>query len=77
MSLIITLLIGIVAVCVSLTILSVLMVRMLSTKVLVVLFLFSTVTAVYCGWSLGNQIDDIIINLSPSNIIKSIDLFAN
>lgn len=77
MSMIITFLIGITAVCASLTIASVLMVRLLSTKVLVGLFLVSSVTAIYCGWSLSNQMHDLILNLSPTNIIKSIDLFAN
>ena len=77
MSMIITFLVGIAAVCASLTIASVLMVRLLSTKVLVGLFLLSAVTAIYCGWSLSNQMNDLILNLSPTNIIKSIDLFAN
>jgi len=61
----------------SMAILSVLLVRLVSTKVLSALFVVSLLVALIYGFRVSNQIDSLITNMSPKNIIKSIDLFAN
>lgn len=61
---------------ITLACLSVLVVRLLSTKMLVGVMTLSMLISVYSGFVFMNQVDNLINNLSPSKIIKSIDLFS-
>jgi len=77
MSIVINFIIMTSAMLLSMAILSVLLVRLVSTKVLSALFVVSLLVALIYGFRVSNQIDSLITNMSPKNIIKSIDLFAN
>jgi len=61
---------------ITLACLSVLVVRLLSTKMLVGVMTISMLISIYSGFLFMNQVDNLIKNLSPSKIIKSIDLFS-
>ena len=61
---------------ITLACLSVLVVRLLSTKMLIGVMTLSLVISIYSGFVFMNQVDNLIKNLSPSKIIKSIDLFS-
>lgn len=77
MSIVINFIIMTSAMLLSMAILSVLLVRLVSTKTLSALFVISLLVALIYGFKVSNQIDSLITNMSPKNIIKSIDLFAN
>jgi hypothetical protein len=77
MSIVINFIIMTSAMLLSMAILSVLLVRFVSTKILSALFVISLLVALIYGFRVSNQIDSLITNMSPKNIIKSIDLFAN
>ena len=77
MSIVINFIIMTSAMLLSMAILSVLLVRFVSTKILSALFVISLLVALIYGFRVSNQIDSMITNMSPKNIIKSIDLFAN
>lgn len=61
---------------ITLSCLSVLVVRLLSTKVLVGIMTISIFISIYSGFLFINKVDNLVNNLSPSKIIKSIDLFS-
>lgn len=76
MSLILSLILTLIFVFISITCASVLLVRFLSTRVLITILIVSSLLGIYSGFNIWTQFNKLLDDFSPVKIIQSIDLFS-